>query len=73
MKKKKQDFEASFWAGCAGSGPVQLFDAFFSTYPLSGAKEHLSSMMRYPAKRKMLSEKDPSVVLPFAAVLHPGG
>lgn len=65
MKKKKPDFDAAFWAGRTGSDPLQLFDAFFSTYPLNEAKEHLSSMMRYAVKRKVLSEKDPSVVFHF--------
>ncbi|WP_295213630.1 hypothetical protein [uncultured Chryseobacterium sp.] len=65
MKKKKPDFDAAFWAGLTGSNPLSLFDAFFSTYPLSEAKEHLSSMMRYAVKRKVLSEKDPSVVFHF--------
>lgn len=65
MEKKKPDFEAAFWAGRIGSGPLPLFDAFFNTYPLSEAKERLSSMMRFSAKRKVLSEKDPSVVFHF--------
>ncbi|WP_294314973.1 hypothetical protein [uncultured Chryseobacterium sp.] len=65
MKKKKPDFDAAFWAGRTGSNPLRLFDAFFSTYPLSEAKEHLSSMIRYAVKRKVLSEKDPSVVFHF--------
>ncbi|WP_294287237.1 hypothetical protein [uncultured Chryseobacterium sp.] len=65
MKKKKPDFDAAFWAGRTGSNPLPLFDAFFTTYPLSEAKEHLSSMMRYAVKRKVLSEKDPSVVFHF--------
>jgi hypothetical protein len=62
MKKKKPDFDAAFWAGRTGSNPLRLFDTFFTTYPLSEAKEHLSSMMRYAVKRKVLSEKDPSVI-----------
>lgn len=65
MKKKKPDFDATFWAGRTGNNPLQLFDALFSTYPLSEAKEQLSSMMRYAVKRKVLSEKDPSVVFHF--------
>ncbi len=65
MKKKKPDFDAAFWAGRTGSNPLPLFDAFFSTYPLSEAKEHLSSLMTYAVKRKVLSEKDPSVVFHF--------
>ncbi|WP_394660218.1 hypothetical protein [uncultured Chryseobacterium sp.] len=65
MKKKKQDFDAAFWAGRTRSNPLHLFDKFFSTYPLIEAKEHLSSMMRYAVKRKVLSEKDPSVIFHF--------
>jgi len=65
MKKKKPDFDAAFWAGGAGRVPLPLFDAFFSTYPLSEVKEHLSSMMTYAVKPKVLSEKDPSVVFHF--------
>lgn len=65
MKKKKPDFEASFWAGRTGGCPLQLFDAFFSKYPLGEAKQWLSSMMVYAVKRKVFSEKDPSVVFHF--------
>lgn len=65
MKKKKPDFDASFWAGTAGSSPLQLFGLFFSKNTLSEAKEQLSSMMTHAAKRKVLSEKDPSVVFQF--------
>ncbi|WP_449387144.1 hypothetical protein [Chryseobacterium lineare] len=65
MKKKKTDFEASFWAGTTGSCPLQLFGVFFSKYSLSEAKERLSSMIVYAVKRKVLSEKDPSVVFHF--------
>lgn len=65
MKKKKPDFDASFWAGTTGSCPLQLFDLFFSKNTLSEAKEQLSSMMTHATKRKVLSEKDPSVVFHF--------
>jgi hypothetical protein len=65
MKKRKKDFDAAFWAGRTGGCPLQLFDAFFSKYSLIEAKEQLSYMMVYAVKRKVLSEKDPSVVFHF--------
>lgn len=65
MKKKKKDFDAAFWAGRTGGCPLQLFEVFFSKYSLVEAKQWLSSMMVYAVKRKVLSEKDPSVVFHF--------
>lgn len=65
MKKRKTDFEAAFWAGYTGGCPLQLFDAFFGKHSLSEAKGLLLSMMEYPVKKKVLSEKDPSVVFYF--------
>ncbi len=59
MKNKKPGFDATFWAGRTGGCPLQLFDAFFQLDSLSEAKERLSSMTAYAAKRKVLSEKDP--------------